>query len=166
VDFAVAQPVVAGLRIGSVVHVALTSGGPLVAAEVIAIDARIDATTRNAMLRAKVARNGASLPPGASVRVRVPVGEPVTVVVVPVTALRRGPGGDHVFVIEPDAEGKLRAHSRTVAGGTMLADEIVVHDGLKAGDRVAATGAFKLREGILVHIAEAETRHAAAPHAK
>jgi membrane fusion protein (multidrug efflux system) len=80
------------------------------------------------------------------------VGAPDRAIVVPVTSLRRGPGGDHVFVIEPDAGGKPRAHQRIVAGGAMLGDEIVVRDGLKAGDQVAATGAFKLREGILVHV--------------
>ena len=51
--------------------------------------------------------------PGASVRVRVPVGLPIQAVAIPVTALRRGPEGDHVFTIEPDAEGRLRAHLRS-----------------------------------------------------
>ena len=52
--------------------------------------------------------------PGASVRVRVPVGPPRTAVAVPVSALRKGPGGDHVFVIAPDKDGKTRAHVRPV----------------------------------------------------
>jgi membrane fusion protein (multidrug efflux system) len=90
--------------------------------------------------------------PGASVRVRVPLGPPKAAVVIPVSALRRGPSGDHVFVISADDGGKERAHLRPVKGGAMLADEIVVEEGLAAGERVAASGSFKLHDGELVAI--------------
>jgi hypothetical protein len=36
----------------------------------------------------------------------------------------------------------------------MLADEIVVEEGLAVGDRVAASGSFKLHEGELVAIVD------------
>jgi membrane fusion protein (multidrug efflux system) len=36
----------------------------------------------------------------------------------------------------------------------MLGDEIVIHAGLTAGEHIAAVGSFKLRDGILVAIAE------------
>jgi membrane fusion protein (multidrug efflux system) len=71
-------------------------------------------------------------------------------VAIPVNALRKGPGGDQVFVIEEDREGKQRAHMRQVESGAMLGDDIVIHTGLTAGERVAASGAFKLRDGVLV----------------
>jgi membrane fusion protein (multidrug efflux system) len=32
----------------------------------------------------------------------------------------------------------------------MLGDDIVIYSGLNAGERVAASGAFKLRDGVLV----------------
>ena len=72
--------------------------------------ARVDPTTRNAMI---VQDQGASnVPaPGASVRVRVPVGPELNVVAIPVRALRKGPGGDQVFVIAPDKDGRNRLHS-------------------------------------------------------
>ena len=38
-----------------------------------------------------------------------------TAVAVPVSALRKGPSGDHVFVLAPDKDGKTRAHLRQVA---------------------------------------------------
>jgi membrane fusion protein (multidrug efflux system) len=74
-------------------------------------------------------------------------------VVVPVSALRKGPAGDHVFVIAPDQDGKPRAHLRSVQSGAMLGDEVVIHEGLSVGEQVAASGSFKLREGALVAIA-------------
>ena len=154
VDFSVPQLVAVGLREGDRVGVFATSDSSPIAAAIVAIDARVDATTRNTMVRARV-ESAASLPPppGASVRVRVPVGPPVMAVAVPASALRKGPGGDHVFVIAPDKEGKLRSRMRPVRSGAMLGDEVVILAGLSAGEQVAASGSFKLNEGTLVAIA-------------
>jgi membrane fusion protein (multidrug efflux system) len=89
------------------------------------------------------------------VRVRVPVGPPAKVVAVPVSALRKGPAGDHVFVIAPDDAGKPRAALRRVRAGAIVGDDVLIHDGLAAGEQVATTGSFKLREDVLVAVAEA-----------
>jgi membrane fusion protein (multidrug efflux system) len=70
-----------------------------------------------------------------------------------VSALRKGPAGDHVFVIEPDEAGQPRAHLREVESGTVLGDVVLIEDGLSAGEQVAASGSFKLREAVLVAIA-------------
>jgi membrane fusion protein (multidrug efflux system) len=70
-----------------------------------------------------------------------------------VNALRKGPGGDHVFVLASDKDGKTRAYVREVESGTMLGDEVLIHAGLSAGERVAASGSFKLRDAVLVAIA-------------
>ena len=85
-------------------------------------------------------------------RVRVPAGPLRTVVAVPVNALRKGPDGDHVFVIALDKEGRPRAQMRRVESGTMLRDEILILAGLSPGEQVAASGSFKLRETALVAI--------------
>ena len=69
------------------------------------------------------------------------------------SALRKGPGGDHVFVIAAGEDGKTRAQLRAVTAGPVLGDEIVILDGLAAGERVAASGSFKLREAALVAVA-------------
>ena len=152
VDFTVAQRVAAGLRVGQSVDVFATSDSSSTAARIVAIDARIDPTTRNAMVRARIEGAANAPAPGASVRVRVPIGAPRTAVAVPVSALRKGPGGDQVFVIAPDKDGKTRAHARQVASGAMLGDEIVILAGLSAGERVAASGSFKLRDAVRVAI--------------
>jgi membrane fusion protein (multidrug efflux system) len=154
VDFTVAQTVALGLAQGMNVDVFATADATPLPAKIVAIDSRVDPVTRNTTVRAEI-KDVPRLPtPGASVRVRVPVGAPHPAVVIPVSALRRGPTGDHVFVIAPDAAGKERAHQKTVQGGAMLADEIVVEEGLAVGDRVAASGSFKLHEGELVAIVD------------
>lgn len=153
VDFTVAQQIAAGLREGDSVEVSAAGQSSPIAAKIVAVDARIDPTTRNAMVRARIEGAANAPSPGASVRVRVPIGLPRKAVAVPASAMRKGPGGDQVFVIEPDKNGKTRAHVRQVESGAMLGDEVVIHAGLSAGERVAVSGSFKLREAALVAIA-------------
>ena len=153
VDFAVPQHVAEGLRVGETVEVLATGHAPTIMAKIVAIDARVDPTTRNAMVRARI--EGTKVPaPGASVRVRVPVGPHRNVVAIPVSALRKGPGGDQVFVIAPGHDGRTRVQSRSVESSTMFGDEIVILSGLTVGEQVAALGSFKLRDGILVTITD------------
>jgi membrane fusion protein (multidrug efflux system) len=70
-----------------------------------------------------------------------------------VSALRKGPGGDHVFVISADKEGKSRAHLRPVQSGPIVGENALILEGLKAGEQVATSGSFKLRESVLVAVA-------------
>jgi membrane fusion protein (multidrug efflux system) len=147
VDFTVAQNVAAGLRVHD--SVVVTVRDVPATARIVAVDARVDPITRNALVRARM-KGDLLAGPGASVRVQVPVGAVTDAVVVPVSALRKGPGGDHVFVIAPDDSGKARAHVRPVQAGEVLGDEVLILSGLKPGEQVAASGAFKLREGVLV----------------
>ncbi len=154
VDFTVPQRVAAGLRPGDSVGVIAGSDPSPTAARIVALDARVDTTTRNAMVRARIVGAADAPAPGASVRVVVPVGPPSNAIAIPVSALRKGPGGDHVFVIAPDKDGKSRAHVRPVRSGTVLGDTVLIHEGLSAGERVATSGSFKLREAVLVAIAD------------
>lgn len=152
VDFTVAQQVAASLREGGSVDVFVAGQATPITARLVALDARIDPTTRNATVRARITGADQAPAPGASVRVQVPVGPSRQAIAIPVSALRKGPGGDQVFVIQPDEHGKTRAHARLVESGAMLGDEVVIHAGLSANEVVAASGSFKLREGVLVAI--------------
>lgn len=152
VDFAVAQSVAAGLKVGEQVQVIGASDSTPVTARIVAVDARVDPATRNAMVRARLAAADHAAAPGTSVRIQVPVGPQRTAVVVPVSALRKGPSGDHVFVIAIAKDGKSRSQVRKVTTGPVLGDEIVILDGLAAGERVASSGSFKLRDAGLVAI--------------
>ena len=148
VDFTVAQAVAAELRPGEPIAVFAAGEPHPMTARIVAVDARIDPATRNALVRARI-RNHAPAP-GASVRVEVPVGPPTTVVSIPVSALRKGPSGDHVFVIVADSAGHSRAHVQPVQSGPVLEDEVVILSGLTPGQQVATSGSFKLREAVLV----------------
>lgn len=160
VDFAVAQRVAAELRKGDRVEIVSRPGAPPVEARIVAVDARVDPTTRNAMVRARIAGSTHAPAPGASVRVTVPAGPSTSAVVVPVSALRKGPGGDHVFVVAPDDAGKTRVQVRPVQSGPVIADEVLILSGLAAGEQVASSGSFKLRPGALVATAADSAAHA------
>ena len=148
VDFTVAQVVAAELHQGEPVAVFAANDLRPLTARIVAVDARIDPTTRNALVRARIPSHAPA--PGASVRVEVPVGPSTEVVAIPVSALRKGPGGDHVFLIVADSAGHNRAHVQAVRSGPVLEDEVVILSGLTPGQQVATSGSFKLREAVLV----------------
>jgi membrane fusion protein (multidrug efflux system) len=152
VDFAVPQRVAAGLREGESVKVVAPGGESAIVATIVGIDARVDPATRNATVRARIDADAAA--PGASVRVEVPDGPASRVVAVPATALRKGPGGDYLFVLAAEGGGKARAEERRVLSGPVRGDEVVILDGLAAGERVAASGSFKLRPDVVVSVVE------------
>ena len=151
IDFMVTQAVAAGLKPDDVVDVFPAGATPATPAKIVAVDARVDPNTRNAKVRVAIGNAQHGPAPGASVRVQVPVGPKLDVVTVPVTALRKGPAGDYVFVLA-EQDGKTRAQLRPVQSGAMLGDEVVVIDGLKPGERVAASGSFKLFPHVLVNV--------------
>lgn len=151
VDFAVAQTVAGNLRVGQKVAVLADDSVPL-AATIVAIDSRVDPATRNATVRARLA-DGDRIPgPGASVRVEIPVGAAQNAIVVPVSALRKGPAGDQVFVLAGDSTGSTRASLRAVRAGDVVGDEVIIREGVAPGEKVATSGSFKLRHGALVQV--------------
>jgi membrane fusion protein (multidrug efflux system) len=151
VDFEAPQTVAAALREGDAVEVFTPGAIEPVIAHVIAVDARADPATRNTTVRAKM-ESAAAPAPGASVRVRAPVGPKIMAVAIPANALRRGPAGDHVFALEDEGGGRYRARLRPVQTGPLLGDLVLILSGLAAGEQVAASGSFKLNEGTLVAI--------------
>jgi membrane fusion protein, multidrug efflux system len=159
VDFSVPQAVAAALKPGDRVDVYAGASTQPISAQVLALDARVDPATRNSAVRARIdlaAKAGAvkaAIPvPGSSVRVSVGVGAPSRAVAIPASALRKGPSGDHVFVLAPDAQKQLRAQLRPVRVGATVGDEVLVFEGLAPGDQVATSGSFKLRDAVRVAV--------------
>ena len=92
---------------------------------------------------------GERLRPGAFVDVVAVTAPPQPALLVPLTAVRRAPYGEHVFVLVEE-EGQTRARQRAVQTGTVQGTDIVVTDGLAEGELIAGAGSFKLRDGLLV----------------
>ncbi len=134
---------------------------PPLKAPVLARDPSVQAASRNLRLRAELESPPPTLLPGMLVKVRVPMGNVVSLVSVPAQSVRRDSLGASVYVLtEVEEEGgkKLRAMRRAVRiSSTGLPDDedhLVIEEGLRAGERIAASGAFKLRDGSLVQVVE------------
>jgi len=157
VDFALPQQRVVDLAVGQPVEVT-TDGvtGAKFTGTITALDPRVDPATRNLRVRATLANSGARLRPGmfANVEVLLPAGEPV--VVVPASAILYAPYGDSVFVVERKKNAKgaeeTTVRQQTVRLGLARGDFVVVTSGVKAGEEIVSTGAFKLRNGAPVLI--------------
>jgi membrane fusion protein (multidrug efflux system) len=160
-DFTVAQQVAAKLQAGERIQVFSRTDDEPMEAEILAVDARVDPTTRNAAVRARLPADNAALRPGASVRVRVSTDLPRLAVAVPASAVRKSPEGDHVFVLVSDESGNVRAKARQVRVETVAGDEAIIERGLSPGEKVAATGSFKLRDSALVAVIDASQSVAA-----
>ena len=154
IDFAVPQHVAEGLKVGEEVRLGVGQGDTPErgwgVAEVIALDAKADAVSRSVTVRAKLSDPPAHLRSNDSVRVGVEYGEPIHALAIPATSVRRGPSGTAVFVITEQKQ-ELRASLRNVLLiGSGDGTHAWVAHGLQPGERVAAEGAFKLRDGALL----------------
>lgn len=158
-DFPVPQEYLPRVKVGMVVNgQAAALGQEPLRLEVVAIDATVNNDTRNVRVRAVVDNRDGLLRPGMFVQIRVPVEAAKPYVVIPTTAVRRTSYADQIFVVVKGSikgsDGKqaeeLRAQQRFVKLGPTLGDDVVVLEGLKAGEQVASTGSFKLRDKALV----------------
>jgi multidrug efflux system membrane fusion protein len=67
-------------------------------------------------------------------------------VIVPATAIRHGPQGDFVYVLQPDSTVKVRQ----VTSGPGTGESTSIASGLKAGETVITEGGDRLRDGAAV----------------
>jgi RND family efflux transporter MFP subunit len=103
------------------------------------VGSRIDAKTRTVPVHCLTDNRLRQLKSGAYVSVRIPVGRPVSSIVVPKTATFTEDKQAFLFVKE--GEGFER---RAVELGAVTGDWVVIRSGLKEGETVAAEGAFIL----------------------
>jgi membrane fusion protein, multidrug efflux system len=106
------------------------------------VDVKVDRATDTITLRATFPNPEQRLRDGQLVRVRLANDEPVSQIVVPQASLLADKDGVYVFVVE---DGK--AAVRRVKTGAESGSDIVVLDGLKAGDLVVVDGLNNVRPG-------------------
>jgi membrane fusion protein (multidrug efflux system) len=153
IDFTLPQQQ-AQLANGQRISATIVEAAQIFAAEIIARDAFVNEMSRNVRFRAIADNQELGLYAGTLVSVEVPVGESRIAVLVPVTAVRWSSFGSNVFVLRPAEEGAPapeRAEKRTVQLGPQRGEFVVITAGVRPGERIAADGAFKLREGMLVN---------------
>jgi multidrug efflux system membrane fusion protein len=116
------------------------------------IDNQVDQSTGTVKLKAEFPNTDLQLWPGQFVNVRLLVETLNQVVVVPTSAVQRGPNGTFVYVVKEDQSVAVQPVTVT------LQDDVqaVIGTGIKAADRVVTTGFARISDGTKVAVANAE----------
>lgn len=127
--------------------------------KITAIDTVINENTRSVSVQATLANPNGDLLPGMFASVDVMLPDTQQVLIVPITSISYASFGDSVFVIEEQenadtGETQLIARQQFVQLGATRGDFVSVLEGIKAGDRVASAGVFKLRNNANVMLNE------------
>ncbi len=122
-----------------------------------AINPAVDQATRNVKLQATLNNQDHALRAGMFAKVEVLLPEKNSVLYIPATSVAYAPYGDSVYVIEKKHDEKTKQdelvlRQQFVRLGEARGDFVAVTEGLKAGQEVVSTGAFKLRNGMKVVI--------------
>jgi membrane fusion protein (multidrug efflux system) len=103
-----------------------------------------------------LANPGGKLRPGMYVQVDLPTGKPRDVVPLPASAINYAPYGDSVFIVTEMKDQKGHAYrgvrQQVVKIEGSRGDQVAVTSGLKPGDEVVSSGAFRLRNGAPVQV--------------
>jgi membrane fusion protein (multidrug efflux system) len=110
------------------------------------IDRAVDSKTGTLRVRAEFANAEKLLRPGMFGRIKIDLGVRPDSILVAERAVAELQGQTFVWVI--DQENK--ATQRAVKVGETLAENVLIMDGLKPGERVVVEGVQKVREGMLV----------------
>ncbi len=123
-----------------------------------AIDSLVDESTRNILIQGTVANPGEKLRPGMFVNVEVLLPETPGVVAVPASSINYAPLRDSVFIVRdkagPDGKPAQVVEEHFVKLGPSRGDQVSILSGVKEGDRVVTSGAFKLQSGLVVKISD------------
>jgi membrane fusion protein, multidrug efflux system len=157
VDFSVPQQSASRIPVGRAVTVtAEDAGGAKWIGRVTALDSIVDESTRNIRIQATLSNPGGRLRPGMFVQTEVALGPDEPVVVVPASAINYAPYGDSVFVVTDikgqDGKTYRGVRQQLVKVGPSRGDQVAIVTGVKAGEEVATSGLFKLRNGVAVQI--------------
>jgi len=109
----------------------------------LTLDNQIDVQTGTVKAKARFANKEALLFPNQFVNVRMLLRTIDAAVVVPVIALRHGPNGDFVYVVNADRTVSLR----NVKAGVTGVDNVEITQGLAIGEVVVTEGGDRLRDG-------------------
>lgn len=153
VNFLLPQQQLSEVRQGYTVRVtsdAMT--GKVIEGKITAINPEVDSATRNVRLQATLSNPQEQLRPGMYVNVAVVLPTEDPVLTIPATAISYAPYSNSVFVVEEQQNetesksGKV-VRQQFVELGEKRGDFVAVRSGLKKGETIVSTGAFKLRNG-------------------
>lgn len=155
VNFAVPQQESGRLRVGGEVQVS-AEGLPERTGRITAVDSVVDEATRNVKVLATLANPDGRLRPGMFVETHVLLGAGSPVIALPASAISYAPYGDSVFIVAelqgPKGEKYRGVSQQFVKLGGARGDQVAIATGVRPGQEVVTSGAFKLRNGAAVRV--------------
>lgn len=109
----------------------------------LTLDNQVDITTGTVKAKARFANADGGLFPNQFVNVRVLIGTVQNALVLPAAAVRHGPKGDFVYVVDE----ARTAHMRMVKLGPAQGETLSVVSGLSEGEKVVTEGGDRLQDG-------------------
>jgi multidrug efflux system membrane fusion protein len=116
----------------------------------LTVDNQIDPSTGTVKLKALFPNKNSELFPNQFVNARLLVDVKRDVIIVPTSAVQRGPQGAFVYVVKRDQTVEMRK----IETADTQAGEISIKTGLSSGELVVVDGADRLREGSKVEMRE------------
>ncbi len=157
-DFSLPQQELVRIDAGLTVRVTgdAVGEGRMLEGRITAINPDVDSATRNVRVEATLANADERLRPGMFVNVGVVLPSGQKVVAIPASSVLYAPYGNSVFVVEDGKGGKTPAgkvvRQQLVRLGETRGDFVEIASGIKPGETVVTTGAFKLRQGMAVTV--------------
>ncbi len=158
VDFSLPQNDLAKVSVGLEVHVTTDAiPGREFKGTLSAINSSVDSATRSVQVQASLENKDHALRPGMFAKVEALLPQKISTLYIPATAVSYAPFGDSVYVIEKkqDKDTKkegLVLRQQFIRLGESRGDFVAVTEGLKKGQEIVGTGAFKLRNGMSVAV--------------
>ncbi len=125
------------------------------------IDRAVDTQTGTLRVRAEFPNPDKVLRPGMFARIKVDLGVRPDSILVPERAVTELQGNNFVWIIDADN----KASQRAVKVGETIGENVMILEGLKAGERIITEGTQKVREGTPVQPKTAEQMAAVAAEA-
>jgi multidrug efflux system membrane fusion protein len=131
-----------------VVRATTTGDSVALTGALVFVDNAVDTTTGTILLKARFDNSAGTLWPGQFVTATLVLYEERGVVVIPGPAVVEAEGGNYVYVIGEDN----RAAVRPVVVGRAVGEDVIVTQGLTAGETVVTDGQLRLVPGAAVQI--------------
>jgi RND family efflux transporter MFP subunit len=137
------------LKMNLPVQIVDGAGNQLATSRITFISSQVDNMTQTVLAKAQIANSNDALRHAQFIRARVVWGTEQRPVV-PVIAVSRIGGLYFAFVAEPDQKGGYVVHQKPLQIGQIVANDYVVLEGVKPGDKVVVSGTQYLIDGVPV----------------
>lgn len=147
VDFSIPERYASIVKTGDTATFKVSGSTEIYEGRVIAIEPRIDISTRSILIRAIAANQEGVLHPGQFASVEYTLSSNTSALLVPAIALILGLEERFLFVEKDGVADRI-----SVKVGARTSSDVVIEEGLNSGDVVITTGIQQLRPGIPVSV--------------